>query len=856
MKPMLSHPRLRDGVEARAYQLVAAKQAISGSTLLVMPTGLGKTAVQWMAMANALNGNGKIVLVAPTTGLVAQQARMARDFIDIEPEKIVTMTGNDRPAKREQIWEEAKIVMATPHVIRNDGRSGRILLSDIDLLIVDEAHHATGSDSMAQLGDMYLEASSKAMILAATASPGVKSGKVLEVIQRLGIERLHVTKREDDLVQPYITSMDIIQHQLNIPEQLNEIIRPLRILEAEEAEFLMRTGFLIKAGRVTTAAIEEAHRRASAAIGRGDARGYDAAKRIGDLRRLHRLIDLLETQGLHCAIKYLDRARENKDRKTKRFLSMGAVSDLYRERKEQIECHPKPSLVTKLVNDGLENDGKVIVFTEYRDTVDNLLEILNSKDSIRAGRFVGQASKGSQIGMKQKEQIAQLEKFKEGELNVLVATSVGEEGLDVPAADSVILYEPVPSAIRAIQRRGRTARQRDGDVHILIAKGTRDEYVQHAAMKREQSMYRTLESLKKQSRLPKRAPPKSNVLDDFSVDGKDVNIFISSEEKRLYRQPEVVETKPRPIKKSKPDEIILPNRPRNQRSLADFSANTEENKTQDWWKPVLDGTINHERELEINSAEAAQTEVLANSLESESNAMIAIDHREGNSTLPAMLKLHGHSITLESLPVGDIRISDRILIERKTARDLVDSIIDGRLLQQARRLHSAAPRPLLIVESLETDRVHPNAVHGAMAWITLDLGLPVLMTGSPEQTARFVSIVAKREARILDLLISHSRRGYVEPEKSAIKAASAEIMDIIGGVENKSVLAKRWGEDVIKKRVQIIAELPGIGPITARKIMDVAGDIMGLCMLSEHQLTEIEGVSANQAKDLFKFLHG
>ena len=81
-------------------------------------------------------------------------------------------------------------------------------------------------------------------------------------------------------------------------------------------------------------------------------------------------------------------------------------------------------------------------------------------------------------------------------------------------------------------------------------------------------------------------------------------------------------------------------------------------------------------------------------------------------------------------------------------------------------------------------------------------------------------------------------------------------MDIIGGVENKSVLAKRWGEDVIKKRVQIIAELPGIGPITARKIMDVAGDIMGLCMLSEHQLTEIEGVSANQAKDLFKFLHG
>ena len=92
---MLSHPRLNEGVEARAYQLLAAKQAISGSTLLVMPTGLGKTAVQWMAMANALEGDGKIVLVAPTTGLVAQQARMAKDFINIDSEKIVTLTGQD-----------------------------------------------------------------------------------------------------------------------------------------------------------------------------------------------------------------------------------------------------------------------------------------------------------------------------------------------------------------------------------------------------------------------------------------------------------------------------------------------------------------------------------------------------------------------------------------------------------------------------------------------------------------------------------------------------------------------------------------------------------------------------------------
>ena len=857
MTRVLSHPRLSEGVEARAYQLVAAKQAMSGSTLLVMPTGLGKTAVQWMAMAEAMEGSGRIVLVAPTTGLVAQQAKMAREFLNIDHEKIVTLTGQDRPAKREDIWKDAKIVMATPHVIRNDARSGRILLSEIDLLIVDEAHHATGSDSMAQLGDMYLEASSNALVLAATASPGVKSSKVLEVIQRLGIERLHVTKREDDLVQPYITSMDIEKHELNLPDKLLNIIRPLRILEAEEAEFLMRGGFLIRAGRITTAAIEEAQKRASAVIARGDARGYDAAKRIGDLRRLHRLLDLLDTQGVKCAIKYLERAKTEKNRKTKRFLSQPPIAELLREYSGVDELHPKPSLVVDLVKRGLGNEGKVIIFTEYRDTVDNLIEILDAESNIKPGRFVGQTSKGNQLGMKQKEQIAQLERFKDGEINVLVATSVGEEGLDVPAADSVILYEPVPSAIRAIQRRGRTARQKDGDVHILVAKGTRDEYVQQASLKREQLMYRTLESLQKQSRLPRRATPKSDILASFTIGDLDAESFIESEQKRLYRE-KVVVTDSKSGKKEAASIVSNPsNRPRAQRSLADFSSSADaKTNSKDWWKPVLDGTITHTREEEAKTAAASQTEIDSLSEDKDVQTMITIDHREANSTLPAMLKLHGHQINFEHLTVGDIRISDRILIERKSARDLVDSLIDGRLIHQARRLHSAAPRPLMIIESNETQRVHPNAVQGAMAWITLDLGLPVLMTGSPEQTARFVSIAAKREARVLDLLMTHSKRKPADAEKSAIKAASEEIMSIINGQNEQGVLAKKWNEEVLVKRTKIIAELPGIGTVTARKIMAVATDIMGLCKMSEHELTQIDGVSSIQAKDLHKFLHG
>ena len=428
-----------------------------------------------------------------------------------------------------------------------------------------------------------------------------------------------------------------------------------------------------------------------------------------------------------------------------------------------------------------------------------------------------------------------------------VRSTLGPKGMDKMLVDSmgdVVITNDGATILKEM------------DIEHPAAKGTRDEYVQQASIKREQSMYRTLDSLQKQSRLPKRAPPKSDVLNDFKINGNSVDSFIHSEEKRLFRQKEIA-TKPKKLdKKTKQEKITLSNRPRNQKSLTDFPSGQKPREQNNWWKPVLDGSITSPRDVESRASEAAKDEALSQSLENEKHCTITIDHREGNSTLPSMLKLRGHEIKIESLPVGDIRISNRVIIERKTARDLVDSIIDGRLVNQARRLRDAAEKPLLIVESLETERLHPNAVQGAMAWITLDLGLPVLMTGSPEQTARFVSVAAKREARILDLLISSARRSHVEPEKSAIKAASEEIMAIISGEENEGILPKKWDQEVVTKRINILAELPGIGPITASKIMDEAGDIMGLCHLSERQLTSIEGVSSIQARDLFRFLHG
>ena len=119
--------------------------------------------------------------------------------------------------------------------------------------------------------------------------------------------------------------------------------------------------------------------------------------------------------------------------------------------------------------------SRILIFTEYRYTVKNLTESLAKIDGVKVSQFIGQSTSGKQKGMTQKEQLARLEVFRSGDVNVLVATSVGEEGLDVPAAELVLMYEPVPSAIRSIQRRGRTARQSSGTVKTLVANDTRDQ---------------------------------------------------------------------------------------------------------------------------------------------------------------------------------------------------------------------------------------------------------------------------------------------------------------------------------------------------------------------------------------------
>ena len=507
MRPMISHPLLVDKeIEARAYQLEATNASLASSTLLVLPTAMGKTAVQWMTIAETLRiTNGMALLLAPTNALVDQQHRGLERVMNLpEGETIARMTGSIPPAKRKGSWEKHRIVVATPQVVRNDAKKGILDLSKVSILVVDEAHRATGNAAVAQIGDLLIEANEKATILGATASPGWNESAVEEVCERLHLEGIHVRGSDEPMLKPYASNLDVEEIRVPVPNEIREMARPLDVwLEAIVARE-RRLGHYIRSGITTMGGLNEAMRRVQAAIEREEKMAYRSAGDLGMAIRLYTISNLLVCQGIAAsreAIKRMKTRLNQKikgERKLREFLEDPRIQNLESTLENMDEIHSKVSFSRRVIRQEIARnpEGRMIIFANYRDTVSAIVSFIEDIPGIHPTPFIGQANRGGNDGMSHSEQIKRLDAFRSGEYNVLVATSVGEEGLDIPRADLVLFYEPVGSEIRTIQRRGRTGRHDSGSVYVLIAQETRDEGATAAAARREEKMLIAIKRVK------------------------------------------------------------------------------------------------------------------------------------------------------------------------------------------------------------------------------------------------------------------------------------------------------------------------------------------------------------------------
>jgi Fanconi anemia group M protein len=230
---------------------------------------------------------------------------------------------------------------------------------------------------------------------------------------------------------------------------------------------------------------------------------------------LQHAIELVETQGISSVTKYLSRLGQSANRSSRVLAKDPRIIRVLERCESLAEVeHPKQARLRDLVTDQLDADpdSKLIVFTQFRDTVERIVENLNRVGRVSAVRFVGQATRDlDDAGLKQSEQLRILEDFRSARYNVLVTTSIGEEGLHVPDVDHVIFYEAVPSEIRSIQRRGRTGRTRLGKVTVLMAEGTVDEAYYYSSTRKEQQMRHLLEAVKRRGLKPRRR--KTTLLD-------------------------------------------------------------------------------------------------------------------------------------------------------------------------------------------------------------------------------------------------------------------------------------------------------------------------------------------------------
>jgi len=447
-----------------------------GNTLVVLPTGLGKTLIALMLISEKMK-EGRCMFLTPTKPLAKQHFGTVKEVLELSDKNVSLVTGETSPEKRREQYK-TDVVISTPQTIRNDLQKKR-LKPDFSLCIVDEAHRAVGDYAYVPIA----KALKNSLIVALTASPGGKQVRIQEVLDNLSIQNIEIRTHFDEDVAPYVQKSKMKIVPVMLSPRLKAIKVELDKLTSKYARNMSAMGFVPP---IKSKGLFLKMRERILKINHGIK--YTVLVHYSVLLHVLHMSELLETQGIYPLQKYLVKLSEKTGKSANLLLREPGMARV-KELSETTEDHPKMAVLLRHVK--ALGDKKAIVFAQYRDQIARIEEMLNS-NNIPAKQFVGKKD-----GFTRKLQEKTIDDFRAGKFTVLVASSIGEEGLDIPAVDSVIFYEPIPSEIRSIQRRGRAARLKEGEITILMTKGTRDEYFAHASKRKEEKMKSILQRMQR-----------------------------------------------------------------------------------------------------------------------------------------------------------------------------------------------------------------------------------------------------------------------------------------------------------------------------------------------------------------------
>ena len=443
----------------RLYQETIMASCAKGNCLVILPTGLGKTKTAIMAAVQRLNSypSSKILFLTVTKPLAEQIHNEIKECVDIDEDKIALFTGSVAPSKREEMWKNSIVTVSTPQCIENDLINNRVQLENVSLIVADEAHNAVKNYAYTWVVKQYSRKSRFPRIIGLTASPGSDLERIQEVCNNLYIEEIEIRTDQDPDVNPYVHDIDISWLEFNLPPVFLEATKYLQSFLDDRLEKLKQWGILQRKDLRYVSKTEllelQAQLRGRASTGEKNFVVWNAISVLAEVMKVSHGLELLETQGVIPTYKYMERlnsdASTTKTKAVKNIVkdlnfrsALVKIAKLHEEKAE----HPKLIELQKIVEKEIKenSDKKIIVFNQYRDNAVDIVEKLNPIGNINAKLFVGQLKK-NQTGLSQKEQRVILDEFREGKFNVLVATSIAEQGLDIPEVDTVVFYEPIPS---------------------------------------------------------------------------------------------------------------------------------------------------------------------------------------------------------------------------------------------------------------------------------------------------------------------------------------------------------------------------------------------------------------------------
>lgn len=450
----------KNSIEKRDYQVNLAAQAVGENCIVVLPTGLGKTAIALHVIAEYLSkGTGGILFLAPTRVLVNQHYEFLKKNLTLDDISLVT--GEDSIQKRTKLWNNS-VICATPEITKNDLDRKIVSFEQFSLLIFDEVHRTVGDYAYSGISERFKD--SKVRIVGMTATLPSEKEKATEILTRLRISSVAERTEDSPDVKPYIQETNTEWVIVELPPEMKIIQSLLKQALNERYDTLRRNGITLAEQQSLSALL-----RVREFVLNQNKR---SAKPLFSAIRIHYALNILEAHGITPFLKFCDRAKAKKGVGVAELFEIDPnftqAIHLAKEAQSQGIEHSKIPKLKAIIE---SVPGKALIFTSYRDSVDLIFNKLTEM-GISAGILIGKAGA---TGLNQKKQIDIVRQFRDGQFRVLIATRVGEEGLDIAEVNQVVFYDNVPSSIRFIQRRGRTGRKDTGKLVVLIAKNTIDQ---------------------------------------------------------------------------------------------------------------------------------------------------------------------------------------------------------------------------------------------------------------------------------------------------------------------------------------------------------------------------------------------